>query len=77
VGLYEWKAKGKSLKEFLAMDLNADGFLTPEEVLRYQSAQAKLAKGAASTSTSAAGSSPTSPGEERRGGWVKPGKGGS
>ncbi|MFM7152268.1 MAG: EF-hand domain-containing protein, partial [Gemmataceae bacterium] len=30
VGLYEWKQQGKDLKEFMAMDLNSDGLLTPE-----------------------------------------------
>jgi Ca2+-binding EF-hand superfamily protein len=41
VGLYEWKAAGRPVSEFLAMDQNGDGFLTVEEVLRYQKAQAK------------------------------------
>src|SRR5262249_25870071 len=41
VGLYEWLAKGKSVAEFKAMDLNGDGFITVEEVLRYQKATAK------------------------------------
>jgi hypothetical protein len=35
IGLYEWKVSGRSLKEFTDMDANADGFLTPEEVLGY------------------------------------------
>jgi hypothetical protein len=35
VGLYEWKAAGKPLDEFRAMDQNGDGFLTAEEVLRH------------------------------------------
>ena len=41
VGLYEWKASGKPIREFMAMDLNGDGFLTVEEVLRYQRATVK------------------------------------
>src|SRR5262249_39674756 len=41
VGLYEWKAAGKSTKEFLTMDKNADGFLTVEEVLRFHKLSAK------------------------------------
>jgi hypothetical protein len=41
VGLYEWKAAGRSTSEFLAMDANGDGFLTAEEVLRFQKAQKK------------------------------------
>ena len=35
VGLYEWMAAGRAVNEFLAMDLNGDGFLTAEEVLRF------------------------------------------
>jgi Ca2+-binding EF-hand superfamily protein len=41
VGLYEWKSEDKSIKDFLAMDLNRDGFVTAEEVLRIQNAQKK------------------------------------
>jgi Ca2+-binding EF-hand superfamily protein len=36
IGLYEWKASGRSLDEFMKMDRNGDGFLTVDEVLRYQ-----------------------------------------
>jgi Ca2+-binding EF-hand superfamily protein len=36
IGLYEWKASGRSLDEFQAIDRNNDGFLTVEEVLRYE-----------------------------------------
>jgi Ca2+-binding EF-hand superfamily protein len=42
IGLYEWKAAGKEVKEFLAMDANGDGFVTVEEILRFQ--KAALAK---------------------------------
>jgi Ca2+-binding EF-hand superfamily protein len=35
IGLYEWKASGKSLQEFDEMDRNKDGFLTVDEVLRF------------------------------------------
>jgi len=43
VGLYEWKMEGsKSVKEFMEMDLNQDGFVTVEEALRYQKAQDAL-----------------------------------
>jgi EF hand len=56
VGLYEWKASGKPVREFLAMDLNGDGFLTAEEVLRYQRATVKASTsptlGAPSSGTS-------------------------
>lgn len=37
IGLYEWRKSGKSLEEFNRWDLNQDGFLTPDEVLRAQS----------------------------------------
>jgi Ca2+-binding EF-hand superfamily protein len=35
IGLYEWKASGRPMKEFEQMDRNGDGFLTVEEVLYY------------------------------------------
>jgi hypothetical protein len=35
VGLYEWKASGRPMAEFRAMDANGDGFVTAEEALRY------------------------------------------
>jgi Ca2+-binding EF-hand superfamily protein len=41
VALYEWKASGKPIADFLRMDRNNDGFLTVEEVLWYQSQVAK------------------------------------
>jgi len=40
IGLYEWKAAGKDVKEFLDMDANKDGFVTVEEILRSQRAEA-------------------------------------
>jgi hypothetical protein len=46
VGLYEWRAAGRPVDEFLKMDLNGDGFLTVDEVLRYQ----RQAGGAAAAS---------------------------
>src|SRR5262249_5997149 len=36
VGLYEWKKGGGDIRKFMEMDRNGDGFLTVEEVLRYQ-----------------------------------------
>jgi len=36
IGLYEWKASGRPLADFFAMDANGDGFLTVEEVLSYE-----------------------------------------
>jgi hypothetical protein len=35
IGLYEWKASGRSIAEFQRMDRNNDGFLTVDEVLSY------------------------------------------
>ena len=32
IGLYEWKAAGLPIDEFVAKDLNGDGFLTPDEL---------------------------------------------
>jgi hypothetical protein len=32
VGLYEWRQKGRAIKDFVALDLNSDGFLTAKEV---------------------------------------------
>jgi Ca2+-binding EF-hand superfamily protein len=39
VGLYEWKAGGRTTVEFLSYDANADGFLTVEEVMRVERAK--------------------------------------
>ncbi len=41
VGLYEWKTLGKSVDEFMAMDLNGDGLLTAEEYLRWKATAKK------------------------------------
>lgn len=38
IGLYEWRAAGKNVEEFLAMDANGDGFATIEEIFRYRKA---------------------------------------
>ena len=35
VGLYEWRRKGRSIADFLLMDRNNDGYLTPAELLHY------------------------------------------
>jgi hypothetical protein len=44
VGLYEWKKAGGDIRKFMEMDRNGDGFLTVEEVLRYQKAVAAARK---------------------------------
>jgi Ca2+-binding EF-hand superfamily protein len=45
IGLYEWRAAKRPLAEFMAMDRNQDGFLTIDEVLRYEKhKQEQLAK---------------------------------
>jgi Ca2+-binding EF-hand superfamily protein len=41
VALYEWRAAGRPIDEFLKMDRNGDGFLTAQEVLAYQAKQPK------------------------------------
>ena len=41
VGLYEWRAAGKDMKEFMAMDLNGDGLLAPQELIRYAAQKAE------------------------------------
>jgi Ca2+-binding EF-hand superfamily protein len=40
VGLYEWRAAGKDMKEFLTMDLDGDGLLAPQELIRYTAIKA-------------------------------------
>jgi len=45
VALYEWKKAGRPVKEFLAMDQNGDGFLTVEEVLRFEKSNKKKTPG--------------------------------
>jgi Ca2+-binding EF-hand superfamily protein len=43
VGLYEWKISGRSIEEFQEIDRNNDGFLTPDEVLRYEAQRKAVA----------------------------------
>jgi Ca2+-binding EF-hand superfamily protein len=35
IGLYEWRKSGRRLEDFRQYDLNDDGFLSPEEILRH------------------------------------------
>jgi hypothetical protein len=41
IGLYEWKNSGNRINEFVAMDLNKDGFLTVEEYFGWRMEKAK------------------------------------
>ena len=59
IGLYEWKAAGQPISEFLRMDLNGDGFLTVEEYYGWRKQiQDEIAKASGSPS----------PGDTTRGG---------
>lgn len=72
IGLYEWKASGRSLEEFQRMDRNNDGFLTIEEVLRYtaqnksNSNQQVADAGAGNENGPAANNAPSSSSGSRR-----------
>jgi hypothetical protein len=51
IGLYEWKASGSPISEFLKMDLNNDGFLTVEEYYGWRKQiQDEMAKASGSQS---------------------------
>jgi hypothetical protein len=41
ISLFEWRASNRSLQEFAKIDRNDDGFLTVDEVLRYEAAQGR------------------------------------
>ncbi len=60
IGLYEWKAGGRSIAEFEKIDRNHDGFLTIAEVLRYTADQAK-SNGGTGLGTQTAGGPNASP----------------
>lgn len=36
VGMHEWRADGRTMSEFMDMDLNGDGLITAEEYFRYK-----------------------------------------
>jgi Ca2+-binding EF-hand superfamily protein len=40
IGLYEWRVQGRDIDDFVRMDRNNDGFLTIEEILRYEQLRA-------------------------------------
>jgi hypothetical protein len=53
ISLYEWKTANRSLEEFQRIDRNNDGFLSVDEVLRYEAARkagpAMMARGGATS----------------------------
>jgi hypothetical protein len=55
IGLYEWKASGRSIEEFEAIDRNGDGFLTVDEVLRYVNQKDKNGTAVASAASPGGG----------------------
>jgi hypothetical protein len=55
VGLYEWRVSGRPLQEFVAMDLNGDGFITCEELLRYLARQSPASPAGVARAGGAAG----------------------
>ncbi len=62
VGLYEWKAGGRSVADFEQWDINGDGFITVEEVLRNPTiAKATPESTSPVTSTSSPGMGGTAP----------------
>jgi hypothetical protein len=60
VGLYEWKASGRSFQEFAAFDRNGDGFITAEEALRPATAPPSAGSTAFGSSSQAAAFPPPS-----------------
>ncbi|MFL5330529.1 MAG: hypothetical protein ACJ8C4_16625 [Gemmataceae bacterium] len=61
VGLYEWVKEGRAINEFREMDLNDDGFLTAEEVLRHL--RLKTSPGSPLVSNGSAEPNATQPGK--------------
>lgn len=39
IGLYEWRRDKRAITEFVAMDLNGDGYLTADEYVRHKQAE--------------------------------------
>jgi len=69
IGLYEWRAKGKDVEKFVAMDLNGDGLLTAEEFLRFNHMPVGERPGASTSSSSSSngGKSSSSDNKDKKG----------
>src|SRR5581483_2816075 len=65
VGLYEWRRHGKPTTEFVAMDLNGDGYLTADEWLRYQQKQLDQKAGASASEGGPPRGGPSADGGDR------------
>jgi hypothetical protein len=72
IGLYEWKAAGRSIEEFMRIDRNNDGFLTVDEVLRWQAEEKNNSRG----NTKVAGGASFTPSMESGDGSRVPSRGG-
>jgi hypothetical protein len=83
VGLYEWRNHKKPTAEFLEHDLNADGYLTADEVLRHKrrmieglpTLKSVTSSSSGSTPPSSTGSRPSRAGESESTERTKGGKG--
>ena len=69
VALWEWKEKGGSLAEFREWDLNGDGFITPDEVLRRTAVVSKDGSSAV-PSTSSGGAGARQGGGQQGANWL-------
>jgi hypothetical protein len=85
VALYEWRRANKSFDDFATWDINADGFITPDEALRQQTVLAKNSKNGSASMGFGGGDDGGDSGEGKRmkmgdffgkGGEGKKGKGG-
>ena len=76
VGLYEWRADGRDVKEFQKMDLDGDGLVAPQEWLRYNLLSAEQAK-AIAAQEEIGGSSEGKSGRPSFGGGSTPSFGGN
>lgn len=76
IGLYEWRADGRDVKEFQKMDLDGDGLVAPQEWLRYNLLSAEQAK-AIAAQEEIGGSSEGKSGRPSFGGGSTPSFGGN